>query len=58
MKKNRKMDCHQDGVEAAFAGKKKEDCKFDNEEDRTSWLEGFKAALSTIRFTFRNKKDD
>ncbi len=58
MKKKTKMDHHQDGVEAAFAGKKKEDCRFEDEDDKTSWLEGFKAAISTILRTNTGKKDD
>ena len=58
MKKNKKMECHQDGVDAAFAGKKEEDCRFEDEDDKASWLDGFKAAISTILFTSKDKKDD
>ena len=58
MKKNRKMDHHQDGVDAAFAGKKEDDCRFEDKEERSLWLDGFKAAIATIKRCCGGKKDD
>ena len=58
MKKNEKMDFHQDGVDAAFAGKEEEDCPTTDDDDKSSWLGGFKAAITTILRTNTGKKDD
>ncbi len=58
MKKNRKSETYKDGVEAAWAGKEKDDCRFDDDEERASWLEGFLAAIATIKRCCGGKKDD
>ena len=61
MKNTRKRSCteaHQDGVDAAWAGKDKDACSFDDEEERSLWMDGFKAAVATIRRCFTRKNDD
>ncbi len=61
MKSTRKRACseaHKDGVEAAWAGKDKDVCGLEDEEERSIWMEGFKAAIATIRRCCGGKKDD
>ncbi len=58
MSKKNKSDSYKDGVEAAWAGKKEEDCRFKDEEERSSWLDGFKAAIATLARCCGGKKDD
>ena len=58
MKKKSKNDTYQDGVDAAWAGKDKSDCRFEDEEERSLWLDGFKAAIATIKRCCGGKKDD
>ncbi len=58
MKKKTKSDTYRDGVEAAWAGKEEDACRFEDDEERASWLEGFKAAIATLARCCGGKKDD